>query len=460
MLAVLVLGLVALGSNGAVATRFEIFIAPPSFALDDRALDEYLAQCFVALLSDPSFVQETATAVMALPATDGPIEANVSPLRRGRTGYLVTIRGVSARDGREVAAELVERAERSLSERIRRLLVNVIEERELALNAVQKRRRFEESVGTAATVARRREEELSLELERLRHQLEHPERVVRSTSPVTVPRMATGTEGRTMAAVVIALMVVLGLGAWASTSARRRRSHAYVQRHAGLPVLGVIPHLDDELPLRRSAYGAGAEAFRAIRTELITRSCRRLVVVAWGHGEGTTTIAANLALAFAECGQRILLVDGNLRRPALHRLFAVSNDVGLSDALLDTPVHELWWHAPDASVTFLAAGPRPPDPAALFVDRRWQAVASSIVAAEHDVLIVDSPALAAAADVLKLANVADAVIVVVRPGMEPPEQVTAAIRRMGKAGLPLVGLVCNDADVAAASQRAYGHRYA
>src|SRR5919197_1652486 len=125
------------------------------------------------------------------------------------------------------------------------------------------------------------------------------------------------------------------------------RSPRDVLGAAGIPPLGRLRYIGVRGWRQRSRQRAllmlhngrslAAEGFRSLRASILLnasyRPLRVLVVTSAGPGEGKTCVASNLAIAHAQAGQRVLLVDGDLRRPSLHRLFGVSNDVGLVDAL-------------------------------------------------------------------------------------------------------------------------------
>ena len=137
--------------------------------------------------------------------------------------------------------------------------------------------------------------------------------------------------------IVIGLMVGIGLAFFIEYLDTSVKTIDDVERALQAPVLGVIPqnvgYLIDE-----GAESQHAEAYRVLRTNLLfSRKDERLntaVVVSAGAGEGKSTTVFNLATVFAQSGQRVLLVDSDLRRPTLHKLLKVSNSIGLTNYLL------------------------------------------------------------------------------------------------------------------------------
>ena len=148
-----------------------------------------------------------------------------------------------------------------------------------------------------------------------------------------------------------------------------------VERTFQAPVLGVIPqnigYLVDEGPESKHA-----EAYRVLRTNLLfsrkEEKLNTIVIVSAGAGEGKSTTTINLATVFAQAGNRVLIVDSDLRRPTLHKLFKVSNNLGLTNYLLKQNDRGRTWCKPPPcpiSISWPAAG-CPTAPWAFWVRRR------------------------------------------------------------------------------------------
>ena len=273
--------------------------------------------------------------------------------------------------------------------------------------------------------------------------------------------------------------------------------------HAGtvlnVPELGVIPALEAHtarrgyLPrLRRSASRNGdgavkvesgsqdamvmwrdkpsflAESFRYALASLLAQQTERsrlmLVVTSAGAGEGKTTLAANLAIATAETGRRVLVVDGDLRRGELHKRFHLGEQQGLAELIVSrTPVDqvnliEYVAPTPFEGLFVMSAGVERLDQvgAALFSQRVPALFAR--LRAEYDVLLIDTPPLLNLPDARLLGRVADGAILVVRSQVTFRENATAAAQRLTADGIPILGTILNDWDPSKTPE--YGRYYA
>ncbi|HEY0673483.1 MAG TPA: polysaccharide biosynthesis tyrosine autokinase [Longimicrobiales bacterium] len=208
------------------------------------------------------------------------------------------------------------------------------------------------------------------------------------------------------------------------------------------------------------ASSTGAEAYRKLRTNLIfaqaLQQLRRLLVTSASAGEGKSTVAANLGVTFAQQGMRVLLVDADLRRPTLHRVFAVPQAPGLTQAALGqepldaairpTRIHNLF---------VLPAGTLPANPAELLGQEQTRALFAQL-SADFDLVIVDSSPVAVAADAVIAATLVDGVLMVVRAGETDRQAAQYAIQQIANVGGKVVGAVLNDPD---AKLPRYGQRY-
>jgi capsular exopolysaccharide synthesis family protein len=233
-----------------------------------------------------------------------------------------------------------------------------------------------------------------------------------------------------------------------------------------LPNVGTIPSVRtiprralpgvDDLPARSipdedapwPAQLAG-EAFRSIRAFVLhgrtLETPRALLVTSGQPQEGKSFSAVNLAVALAEAGERVCLVDADLRRAACHRAFGIEPpSVGLSTILhrgLPPEVGLLATGVPN--LTFLPAGPRPPDPSALLSSERARALFVAL-RERYPWVIVDSPPVLAVSDASVLASLVDGVLLVVRAHSTPIEAVLLARDRLEALGARMLGVVLND----------------
>ncbi|MEY4377164.1 MAG: hypothetical protein RJB26_1714 [Pseudomonadota bacterium] len=192
---------------------------------------------------------------------------------------------------------------------------------------------------------------------------------------------------------------------------------------------------------------ARSESLQAIRTELLLRreTAQRadvVAIVSAGAGEGRSTLAAELAIAFANAGHSTLLVDGDLRRPSQHELFDLPNQQGLAQLLLRGG-HPLL-HTPSglSDLAVLTAGERPARPLDLLSNPAF-AAALSAWRDEFHVVVIDTPPLAQWPDAAAIANVAGRALLATRSGHTRYSDLRTALRRLSPTRSRVMGAVIN-----------------
>ena len=200
---------------------------------------------------------------------------------------------------------------------------------------------------------------------------------------------------------------------------------------------------------------AAAEAFRSLRTNIqfasLDHTLQLITITSAGIDEGKSLVAANLAITMAQSEQRVILVDCDLRRPALHTLFGVSNDSGVTSMLFANA-----GDAPPLQATsvpglqWLASGPLPPRPADILGSRRMGEILQALRGLA-DVVIIDTPPVLAVSDAVVLAPRVDGVILVMQAGRTRREPAKQARIVLEKAKAHIVGVVLNDAEMTQSS---------
>ena len=197
-------------------------------------------------------------------------------------------------------------------------------------------------------------------------------------------------------------------------------------------------------------HSTGAEAYRTLRTNLIfsqaVQSLKTVVVTSASPGEGKTTTAANLAVTFAQQGMQVLLVDCDLRRSRLHKMFQVPRDPGLTELILDHEVvAQVVRPTPVDGLSVLTSGTLPPNPSELLGGARMESVLQ-MLQERYDMIVLDSPPLLAASDASVLGTKTDGVLLVVRAGQTERGAAQQAIQQLANVGARVIGAVLNDPD--------------
>jgi capsular exopolysaccharide synthesis family protein len=217
--------------------------------------------------------------------------------------------------------------------------------------------------------------------------------------------------------------------------------------------LGIVPKLGrEDTPAKAQAdlRSPFSEAYRSIRTALQFSTDSgiptTLVVTSTTPGEGKSTTAIALARNFAQLGKRVLLIDGDLRNPSVHKNFSVSNTSGLSNCLAGaSKPGECIQRIEAENLSLLTSGPLPPNPAELLASPRMLSLIAQ-AAERFDHVVIDAPPVVGLADALILANLAKGTIVVVESGRARVAAVQASIKRLGSARARILGAVLTKFD--------------
>jgi capsular exopolysaccharide synthesis family protein len=245
---------------------------------------------------------------------------------------------------------------------------------------------------------------------------------------------------------------------------RRFRSAHEVSTQLGLPVFGHIPWFDahQSSGVRESVNGrtfaaalcayhrprsTESEAYRALRTALYFSTAaeqhRVIQITSPRTSDGKTTLLANVAVSMAQSGKRVLLIDAEMRKPEMHRLFGISGSVGLAsiiakeidiqDAVQETGITNLW---------LLPCGPIPPDPAELLSSPRFSELIS-VVREQYDYVLIDTPPVLSVTDPCVVAARVDGVIMTLRIANNSRQDAQRATTILDTMGVNVLGVVVN-----------------
>jgi tyrosine-protein kinase Etk/Wzc len=261
-------------------------------------------------------------------------------------------------------------------------------------------------------------------------------------------------------------LILGGLAAAAIDSLDQRIRGARDARTAlGLNVLGTIPRINGKAARSATALMA-REAFRSVRTNLDFSGLRFPLVIAVtspAPGDGKSTISANLALAFADQGTRVLLIDADLRRSRLHRFVGIDPVPGLSDVVDNTATLSAAVRRRSTNgkglLAVLPSGSPTRDPSRLFTDSRFPTILQRL-RSEYDVIVIDTPPLLAVLDSLPVARVADTTVLVARANRTHAGALIDAVDQLRMASVSVAGIVLNDLPPSATPYYKYREYYA
>ena len=191
-----------------------------------------------------------------------------------------------------------------------------------------------------------------------------------------------------------------------------------------------------------------SEAYRMLRTNILysksDEGIKTILVSSPGPGEGKSTTVTNLAITFANLGKKTLLIDVDLRRPVVHRMFEINRDPGMT--------HYLSGHTNDfgslvhqtevENLYVVPSGISPPNPSELLGSIRMKELVKNLKK-EWDVILFDSPPIAAVTDATTMAQILDSVVLVVKAGFTPKDSLLYALSAIDKVQTPLTGIVLN-----------------
>jgi succinoglycan biosynthesis transport protein ExoP len=243
------------------------------------------------------------------------------------------------------------------------------------------------------------------------------------------------------------------------------KSKDMVERVTGVPVLGLIPKFDkagSELVAASAPSSPAAEAFRSLRTSVkflsVDRDVRVVQLTSPSAGEGKTVVAANLATVFAQAGDRVVLVGGDLRRPRVEELLGVSLTPGLTGVLIGEVALPQAIRGVDGlpNLSVLPAGYPPPNPSELLSGDRARRLVD-VLAQTYDLVIIDSPPVLPVSDALVLARMADTTLLVTSANRTSRRALDRSVEVLHQVSAPLFGAVMTSLSRGATYSSAYGN---
>lgn len=276
---------------------------------------------------------------------------------------------------------------------------------------------------------------------------------------------------------LVGLALAIGYGLLRYTLDRRIRSVEGVERETGVAVVGTVPEEktftseDRLIPFdggnsansSKAHLFAIAEAMRELRTNIqfmdVDNPPRAIVVTSPLPGDGKSTTASNLAITLASSGQRVVLIDGDLRRPMIDTAFGLPKGAGLSDVLagraeLGDVAHRI---GSNGRLLVITAGKVPPNPSEVLGSARMKELLEAI--SREAIVIIDAPPLIPVTDAAVLAHSADGAIIVATVGKTTFEVLGKALGNLERAGARALGIVLNRVPRRGSGAAYYGYQY-
>jgi succinoglycan biosynthesis transport protein ExoP len=236
---------------------------------------------------------------------------------------------------------------------------------------------------------------------------------------------------------------------------QRLRSADEIKQVMQIPILGVVPHIvgartpsQRGMQLHLDPMSDVAEAYRTIRTGVYFGTpggaAKTILVTSPAPGDGKTTLASNLAVAMAQAGNRIILVDADFRKPMQHKIFQLTKGIGISSVLAgNLTLEEAIQETVVPNLSVLPCGPIPANPSEILNSQSFADVLDHLVEA-YDHVIIDSPPVLPVTDARILAAGADATILAVRAEKSTRKASVYARDTLAAVGARLLGVVVND----------------
>jgi succinoglycan biosynthesis transport protein ExoP len=293
---------------------------------------------------------------------------------------------------------------------------------------------------------------------------------VRIVDPAETPRSPVSPNIQRGLMVAFGASVLLGLGLAFGLEYldNRIKTPDQIRNDLGLPFLGMVPAIHRKrlrgngLLLNNGVPTDYAEAMRSVRTSLLFSTAqpgaKSLVVTSTGPGEGKTLMSSNIAIALAQAGQRVILIDGDMRRPRVHELFGTDQEPGLSNLIVgNMDPASVIQESSVKGLSTISAGHIPPNPSELLGSRRFKDIVKSFED-RYDWIVIDSPPVMAVTDACLIAHDATGVLFVVGAEMTNRHVAGIALDQLEAAQAKFVGAVLNRVELKRHSHY-YSHYY-
>lgn len=281
---------------------------------------------------------------------------------------------------------------------------------------------------------------------------------IEMVDPAPIPESPSSPQivRNTALGAIVGIMLAVGVIALLEYLDNTVKEHTNIQEVTHAPLLSSIPVNTGIERGSRQVYtiadtkSGSAEAISLLRTNLtfagINAPISSIAITSSLAGEGKSTVAANLAVAFAKGGKTVAIIDADLRKPTQHRIFGVENHFGVTNYVTDpTATWESLSHRVALpGLTLIPSGPIPPNPAEMVASPRFRQLVE-MLEAQFDIVIIDNPPLLQASDGLVLGSFTDGILLVTQFGKTRVDALKSAAALVNQSGTRLVGVVVNRA---------------
>ena len=257
-------------------------------------------------------------------------------------------------------------------------------------------------------------------------------------------------------AVIVGLVMGIGLAFFLEYLDNTIKLPDEIKKHLKIPYLGPVPAFASEdsedgyhgdLVMAHSPKSTASESFRGIRTGILFSAAdttpQTFLVTSASPSEGKTICAANLAITMAQAGSRVLLLDCDMRRPRIHKIFQTGRDIGISSVLVGKEnVEDTIIPTGIKNLDMIPVGPSPPNPSEILGSKKMQQLLDSL-RSNYTRIVIDSPPIMAVTDSVVLSQMVDGVIVIISSGDTPRPVVQNGVAQLNGVNARILGAVLN-----------------
>lgn len=255
-----------------------------------------------------------------------------------------------------------------------------------------------------------------------------------------------------IAAAIVGLLIGISLAFLLEHLDSTVKTPIDIEKHFKLPVVGIIQKTEDELVLDENPNSFVAENYRTIATNLkslrLDKEIKNILITSPKPAEDKDLVSINLAIAMAKSGEKVLLIDSDIRKPKIHKYFNIDNNLGLSNVLkgnnsYDEVIKEVRM---EENLHILTSGPILSNPSDLFATR-YMEVFLKRMNDNYNVVIIKAPSLGGVADANILSNIADGTLLVCTARETSMEEVKRAKKILDKVNANILGVILNRVDL-------------